>query len=91
MRAAAAPCSCCCADADAPRQALAGDWIDVDGAVGMKGKVAVSYRVTGGGFSVIETLFAGLPHETTTVHHKDGRHVVLTHDCAAGNPPRMRG
>jgi len=71
-------------------KALAGDWIDVDGALGMKGKVAVTYRVTGGGSSVIETLFAGLPHEMVTVYHKDGRHVVLTHYCAAGNQPRMR-
>jgi hypothetical protein len=71
-------------------KALAGDWIDQDGAFGMKGKVAVTYRVTGGGSTVIETLFVGTPHEMTTVYHKDGRHVVLTHYCAAGNQPRMR-
>jgi hypothetical protein len=71
-------------------KALAGDWVDVDGAVGMKGKVAVTFRVTGGGSTVIETLFAGTPHEMVTVYHKDGRHVVLTHYCAAGNQPRMR-
>jgi len=71
-------------------KALAGDWIDLDGAFGMKGKVAVTYRITGGGSTVIETLFAGAPHEMTTVYHKDGRHVVLTHYCAAGNQPRMR-
>lgn len=71
-------------------KALAGDWIDLDGAFGMKGKVAVSYRVTGGGSTVVETLFVGLPHEMTTVYHRDGRHVVLTHYCAAGNQPRMR-
>jgi hypothetical protein len=71
-------------------KALAGDWIDVDGAFGMKGQVAVTYRLTGGGTSVVETLFAGTPHEMTTVYHKDGRHVVLTHYCSAGNQPRMR-
>ena len=42
-------------------KALAGDWIDLDGAFGMKGKVAVTYRITGGGSTVIETLFAGAP------------------------------
>ena len=71
-------------------KALAGDWIDTDGAFGMKGKVAVAYRVTGGGSTVVETLFVGTPHEMTTVYHKDGRHVVLTHYCSAGNQPRMR-
>src|SRR5687767_2538531 len=60
-------------------KALAGDWIDVDGAFGMKDQVAVTYRITGGGNSVIETLFAGTPGEMTTVYHKDGRHIALTH------------
>ena len=71
-------------------KALAGDWIDVDGAFGMKDQVAVTYRVTGGGSSVVETLFAGTPHEMTTVYHKDGNHVAMTHYCSAGNQPRMR-
>jgi hypothetical protein len=71
-------------------KAMAGDWIDVDGSMGMKDQVAVTYRVTGGGNSVIETLFAGTPMEMTTVYHKDGRHIALTHYCAAGNQPRMR-
>jgi hypothetical protein len=71
-------------------KALSGDWIDVDGAFGMKDKVAVTYRVTGGGTSVVETLFAGTPHEMTTVYYKDGTHVALTHYCSAGNQPRMR-
>ena len=71
-------------------KALAGDWIDVDGSFGMKDQVAVTYRVTGGGTSVVETLFAGTPHEMTTVYYKDGTNVALTHYCAAGNQPRMR-
>jgi hypothetical protein len=71
-------------------KAMAGDWIDVDGSMGMKDRIAVSYRVTGGGNSVIETLFAGTPMEMTTVYYKDGRHIALTHYCAAGNQPRMR-
>ena len=71
-------------------KALHGDWIDLDGALGTKGAVAVTYRVTGGGNAVIETLFAGTKSEMVTVYHKDGSHVVLTHYCAAGNQPRMR-
>jgi hypothetical protein len=71
-------------------KALAGDWVDLDGAFGMKDRVAVTYRVTGGGNAVVETLFAGTPAEMVTVYHKDGSHVVLTHYCAAGNQPRMR-
>jgi hypothetical protein len=71
-------------------KAMAGDWIDVDGSMGMKDQVAASYRVTGGGSSVVETLFGGTPKEMTTVYHKDGRQIALTHYCAAGNQPRMR-
>lgn len=71
-------------------KAMAGEWIDVDGSMGMKDQIAARYRVTGGGNAVIETLFGGTPMEMTTVYHKDGRHVTLTHYCAAGNQPRMR-
>ncbi|TAK41216.1 MAG: hypothetical protein EPO29_08365 [Betaproteobacteria bacterium] len=69
---------------------LAGEWIDSDGAFGMKDQVAVTYRVTGAGSAVVETLFAGTPHEMVTVYHRDGSDLVLTHYCAAGNQPRMR-
>lgn len=71
-------------------KALSGDWIDADGALGMKGKVAATYRVTGGGSAVVERLFVDMPHEMTTVYHLDGAELVLTHYCAAGNQPRMR-
>ena len=94
-----AACSCAVAVAQSPQpaaaafdklKAMAGDWVDVDGSMGMKDRVAASYRVTGGGNSVVETLFGGTPMEMTTVYYKDGRHVALTHYCAAGNQPRMR-
>jgi hypothetical protein len=39
---------------------------------------------------VVETLFPGAPHEVTTIYHRDGNDMVLTHDCAGGNQPRMR-
>lgn len=71
-------------------KALAGDWIDVDGSMGLKGQVAVSYRVIGGGSSVMETIFPGQKHEMVTVYYRDGNSVALTHYCSAGNQPRMR-
>lgn len=71
-------------------KALAGEWIDVDGVAGPKGAVLATYRLTGAGSAVVETLFPGSPHEMTTVYHRDGNDLVLTHYCAGGNQPRMR-
>lgn len=71
-------------------KALSGDWIDTDGTFGKKGEVAVTYRISGGGTAVVETLFAGQPHQMTTIYHKEGSDIVLTHYCSAGNQPRMR-
>jgi hypothetical protein len=70
-------------------KALQGDWIDVDGVFGEKGKVAVTYRVTGGGNTVVETFPVGTPFEMMTVYHKDGAGLALTHFCAGGTQPRM--
>lgn len=69
---------------------LTGEWIDVEGAGGTKGAVLATYRLTGGGSAVVETLFPGTPHEMTTIYHRDGNDLVLTHYCAAGNQPKMR-
>lgn len=71
-------------------KAMKGDWIDADGTFGMKDQVAVTYRVTGNGSAVVETLFAGKPEEMMTVYHADGNDLVLTHYCSGGNQPRMR-
>lgn len=71
-------------------KALTGEWIDVDGAAGPKGAVLATYRLTGGGSAVVETMFPGARHEMTTIYHRDGNDLVLTHYCAAGNQPRMR-
>jgi hypothetical protein len=71
-------------------KALSGEWIDVDGAAGPKGAVLATYRLTGGGSAVVETLFPGARHEMTTIYHRDGNDMVLTHYCAGGNQPRMR-
>jgi hypothetical protein len=70
--------------------ALAGDWVDMDGSYGGKDQVIVTYRLTGYGTALVETLFPGQPHEMVTVYHKDGNDLVLTHYCAEGNQPHMR-
>ena len=71
-------------------KALQGDWIDVDGVFGTKGVVAITYRVTSGGKSVIETFPVNTPQEMVTVYHLDGNDLVLTHYCSGGTQPRMR-
>jgi hypothetical protein len=70
-------------------KALEGDWIDADGVFGEKGKVAVTYRVTGGGHTVVETFPVGTPYAMTTVYHLDGDRLVLTHYCTSNTQPRM--
>jgi hypothetical protein len=50
----------------------------------------VDYRVTGGGTVVMETLFAGAPHEMITMYTLDGDNLVATHYCAIGNQPTMK-
>jgi hypothetical protein len=71
-------------------KALQGEWIDVDGVFGKKGAVAVTYRVTSGGKTVVETFPLNSPEEMVTVYHVDGKDLVLTHYCSGGNQPRMR-
>jgi hypothetical protein len=71
-------------------KALQGEWIDADGAFGKKGAVAATYRVTGGGKTVVESFPINTPYEMTTVYHLDGNDLVLTHFCSGGTQPRMR-
>ena len=71
-------------------KAMEGEWIDVTGAFGPKGAVVATYRVTGSGHTVIESFPINTPHEMTTVYHRDGSQIVLTHYCSGGNQPRMR-
>lgn len=71
-------------------KAMEGEWIDQTGALGKKGAVAVTYKVTGAGNTVIESMAVGSPHEMTTVYHRDGATLLLTHYCSEGNQPRMR-
>ena len=72
-------------------KALAGTWTGKAGPAGSPGQdPSVTWRVTGGGSAVMETVFPGTPHEMVTVYHMDGGRLLLTHYCAAGNQPTMR-
>lgn len=77
------------ADAFARMKTLVGEWTGKAGE-GMGDKDArVSYRLTGAGSALVETLLPGTPHEMITVYHMDSGHLMMTHYCAAGNQPRM--
>jgi len=68
--------------------ALQGDWVAADAGAGAP--VVATYRVTGAGSAVIETLFPGAQEEMVSVYVRDGGDLLLTHDCSAGNQPRLR-
>jgi hypothetical protein len=69
-------------------KALAGDW---EGKVpGYEGNHSVQYRVTSAGNTVIESLFAGAPHEMVSVYFLEGADLVMTHYCSGANQPRLR-
>lgn len=53
-------------------------------------RTKVDYRVTANGTAVIETMFAGEPHEMVTVYSLDNDSVAATHYCSGGNQPRMK-
>ena len=71
-------------------KAMDGEWIDVTGVFGKKGAVVATYKVTGAGNTVIESFPVGTPYEMTTVYHRDGSHIVLTHYCTSNTQPKMR-
>lgn len=67
-------------------KSLVGTWTGKAGTA----NVTVTYRLTGAGSSLVETLFPGQPHEMVTIYHLDGSDLLLTHYCAAGNQPTLR-
>jgi hypothetical protein len=69
---------------------LAGEWVAED-ADGKPTNTLVSvFKVTAAGSAVQETIFPGQPHEMMSVYHLDGKDLLMTHYCAAGNQPRMK-
>jgi len=69
---------------------LAGEWTGQGGHEVGDHDATVSYKLTAAGSTVMETIFAGTPHEMVTMYHLDGDALVLTHYCALGNQPRMK-
>jgi hypothetical protein len=69
-------------------KSLAGKWHRTS-AADPSSTIEVVYKVTAGGSAVVETEFAGMPHEMVTVYHLDGDGLVMTHYCATGNQPRL--
>lgn len=66
---------------------LQGEWVG-DGPDG--GTSTTVIAVSSNGSAVREIMFPGTAHEMTNMYHMDGRSLLMTHYCAAGNQPRMR-
>jgi len=65
---------------------LAGEWQ----ADTKQGKAVMTYEVIAGGTTVLEREKApGMP-DMLTAYHLDGKRLLLTHYCMAGNQPRMQ-
>ncbi|HEV2947205.1 MAG TPA: hypothetical protein VGX70_07500 [Gemmataceae bacterium] len=75
-----------------PFAQLAGEWEgrEVSGK-NTEQDLKAKYKVTSAGSAVVETLFPDSPHEMVTIICPDGDKLVLTHYCALGNQPRMKG
>lgn len=70
-------------------KSLAGTWsanmIERDGEL-----TTVEYRVTAGGSVVMETMFAGQPHEMINMYRLDGDSLIATHYCSGQNQPVLK-
>lgn len=70
-------------------KSLAGTWsanmIERDGEL-----TTVEYRVTAGGSVVMETMFAGQPHEMINMYRLDGDTLIATHYCSGQNQPVLK-
>lgn len=70
-----------------PLASLVGEWQGKD----PEGKLmTASYRWTGGGTSLVETMTKDRKPVMMTMYHTDKCGLMLTHYCKFGNQPRMR-
>ena len=72
----------------APLRALEGRWVgqDPSGA-----EQVVEFRVSSGGSAVREVMFPGSEPAMTNMYTLDGDSVAMTHYCAQGTQPHLRG
>ncbi|MBY0369798.1 hypothetical protein K2X33_03865 [bacterium] len=69
---------------------LVGTWEGTyKGHDGKEEKSEVVYKLTSAGTALLETLAPGGPMEMTSVYHKTGDTLEMTHYCALGNSPQM--
>ena len=73
-------------DAFVRLKGMVGNWEQGKG----PNKMVVTYRLTGGGSALMETISPGTPHEMVTMYHLDKDQLVMTHYCAAHNQPTMK-
>ena len=65
---------------------LAGEWqADLP-----QGKAHLTYTVIAGGATLVERETAANMPEMMTMYHLDGKRLMLTHYCAAGNQPGLQ-
>ena len=68
-------------------KSLAGEW-EADSPMG---KIHTSFELIGGGTAIVERDHHDKMPDMLTVYHMDGKRLMLTHYCMAGNQPTMRG
>jgi hypothetical protein len=68
-------------------KSLAGEW-EADSPMG---KIHTSFELISGGTAVVEHDRHDKMADMLTVYHMDGKRLMLTHYCMAGNQPRMEG
>ena len=66
-------------------KSLTGEWVSDTS----MGQVHVTYELIAGGSALVERERGEKMPEMMTVYHLDGKRLMLTHYCMAGNQPRM--
>jgi|FLOH01.1.fsa_nt_gi hypothetical protein len=68
---------------------MLGTWEMTDENGVSTGEVITDLRTTSGGSAVVETMFAGLPHEMVSMYFTSPEGLFMTHYCAKKNHPNL--